>query len=545
MSTKGSRADAVRAIARDRFHFDALRPGQERAIRSVLSGRDTLAVMPTGFGKSAIYQIAGLLIPGATVVVSPLIALQRDQVRSISETDAGGAEEINSMMNGSQRGVALAAIDENDVEFIFLAPEQFSNDEAMAHLEAERPSLFVVDEAHLISEWGHDFRPDYLRLGAVIEKLGHPTVLALTATAAPPVRNEIIQRLGVRDPIVIVQGFDRPNISLSVETFTESEDKREALLDRVEASAKPGIVYAATRNGVEEIAEALRGRGIDAAPYHAGLKPAERETRQTWFMDNDDGVIVATIAFGMGIDKPNVRFVFHHDVAGSLDAYYQEFGRAGRDGGPAEAVLFYRPEDLALRRFQGGMGSLDVEEVKLVLDLILLHHGQIDLADLLASGGSTESKLTRMLARLEDAGFIESGPDGAVLLVNDNIDSEATAARVVAAQENLNRFAQSRVEMMRAYAEQPHCRRAFLLNYFGEDYEAPCGNCDNCRAGHGRAAPPADRDFAVNSAVIHEKWGPGVVMRHEDDRIIVLFETVGYRTLDAALVRDERILKKR
>ena len=542
MATTIRRVDRVRAIAHDRFHFDALRPGQERAIKSLVAGRDTLAVMPTGFGKSAIYQIAGLIVPGATLVVSPLIALQRDQVRSIARTGAGIAAEINSAMSGSAREAALDEIEGDEVEFIFLAPEQFANERTMERLIAVKPTLMVVDEAHLIAEWGHDFRPDYLRLGTIVERLDHPIVLALTATAAPPVREEIVERLGMRDPNVIVQGFDRPNLQLAVQSFDRRSAKLDALLGRVESSPGPGIVYTATRGCSEEIAEALRERGIDAKSYHAGLRPAEREARQAWFMDADAAVIVATVAFGMGIDKPNVRFVFHYDIAGSIDSYYQEIGRAGRDGDPAEVVLFYRPEDLALRRFQGGAGLLDVEDVELVVETVVARDGSVGPTELHEITGFTDTKLTRMLGRLEDAGVFESMADGSVAAVDRKIDPEAVAIDAAARQKNLNQFAQSRVEMMRAYAEQPRCRRAFLLNYFGEEFAAPCGNCDNCLAGHGAGEVTARQVFPVESLVIHSVWGPGRVMRHEGDRIIVLFDTVGYRTLDVDLVIANGIL---
>src|ERR687889_1044485 len=306
----GRRRDRIDRTARDVLGFEALRPGQREAIESVLAGRDTLAVLSTGSGKSAIYQIAGLLSPGATLVVSPLIALQRDQVDALRER-ALGAAQLNSSLPEGERAEALAELAEAALEFLFLAPEQLSNAEVLDELAAARPTLVVVDEAHCISEWGHDFRPDYLRLGAAIETLGHPPVLALTATAAPPVRDEIVERLGLRDPEIVVRGFDRPNIDLAVERFHDERHKDEALLDAVAAAAKPGIVYAATRKRTEELTAALAERGVEAAAYHAGLKKSERERAQERFMDSDLEVIVATTAFGMGVDKADVRFVFH------------------------------------------------------------------------------------------------------------------------------------------------------------------------------------------------------------------------------------------
>jgi ATP-dependent DNA helicase RecQ len=365
--------DRIERVAREAFGFATLRPGQREAIESVLAGRDTLVVMSTGSGKSAIYQIAGLLTEGSTVVVSPLIALQRDQVEDLAERAAGGAAQLNSSLPASERERALAELAENALEFLLLAPEQLANDEVLAELAVARPSLLVVDEAHCISEWGHDFRPEYLRVGAAAEAMGRPAILALTATAAPPVRDEIVERLGLRDPQVLVRGFDRPNIRLAVERFhgeQGAERKLRALQDAVEAAPKPGIVYVATRRQAEELAASLCERGVTAASYHAGMRAAERDAVQERFMDSALEVVVATTAFGMGIDKADVRWVFHGEISESLDAYYQEIGRAGRDGAEAQAVLFYRSEDLGLRRFFAAGGHVEVDEIAQVLDAV-------------------------------------------------------------------------------------------------------------------------------------------------------------------------------
>src|SRR3954464_986562 len=276
--------------------FDALRPGQREAIESVLAGRDTLAVMSTGSGKSAIYQIAGLLIPGATVIVSPLIALQRDQVEALRERATGGAAQLNSSIGRAEREEALAELAEDALEFLFLAPEQLGNPDVLAELAVAGPSLLVVDEAHCISEWGHDFRPDYLRLGAAIEALGRPTVLALTATAAPPGRQEIVERLGLRDPDVVIRGFDRPNIRLAVERHHDEDRKLRALRDHIAEATPPGIVYVATRRAAEELAADLCEHGVRAASYHGGMRGPDRDSTQERFMRDDLDVVVATTA---------------------------------------------------------------------------------------------------------------------------------------------------------------------------------------------------------------------------------------------------------
>src|SRR3954451_14970340 len=245
--------ERIERAAAEVFGFERLRPGQADAVGHVLEGRDVLAVMSTGYGKSAIYQIAALLIPGPTVVVSPLIALQRDQVEDLEHENAGGAAAVSSFVPAGARREALEELAEGELEFLFLSPEQLSNEDVLANVAAARPSLFVVDEAHLISEWGHDFRPDYLKLGAVAEAVGRAPVLALTATAAPPVRDEIVERLGMRSPEMIVRGFDRPNIWFGVERFHDARHKRRALVERVAATPGPGIIYAATRRLAEEL----------------------------------------------------------------------------------------------------------------------------------------------------------------------------------------------------------------------------------------------------------------------------------------------------
>ncbi len=535
-------ARTIDKTARDRFGFDHLRPGQREAIEAVLAGRDTLAVLPTGAGKSAIYQIAGTLLDGPTIVVSPLIALQRDQAEAIADQDSGGAVRLNSTLSNGAREDALAEFAAGETEFLLLAPEQLANPETLERLAAAEPSLFVVDEAHCISDWGHDFRPDYLRLGAVAASLGDPILLALTATAAPPVRDEIVTRLGMVDPVVIVQSFDRPNIRLSVERFTDEDDKFAAVADFVAKATKPGIVYAATRSRCEDLAAALRERGVEALPYHAGLPHAEREAAQTAFMDGGLPVVVATTAFGMGIDKAGVRFVAHLDISESLDSYYQEIGRAGRDGEPAEARLFYRSGDLDLRRFFAASGKLEAEEAQQIAEAVRRSRRAVEPGWLADKLDLSKNRLAVALARLDEAGAVRLLPTGGAEPV-PGADIAAAAAAAAERQEERRRFARSRVEMARAYADGEGCRRAFLLGYFGEGFEPPCGNCDACEAGHGAHAGASDDLFAVGTGVTHERWGDGSVVRSEIGTVTVLFESAGYRTLDRALVLAERLLR--
>lgn len=532
----------VRQTASERLGLDSLHPGQEAAIVAILGGHDTLAVMPTGSGKSAIYQIVGALMPGVTVVVSPLLALQRDQVEAIAEQGVGAAAVINSTLNGAERDMAFQSLEEGALEFLLLAPEQLANEETLARLAALRPSLFVVDEAHCISEWGHDFRPAYLRLGAVIDALEHPRVLALTATAAPPVRKEIAERLGMREPRIIVEGFDRPNIHLSVDGFADEDAKRAALVARVVDAARPGIVYAATRKHVEECAAALAEQGVTSVAYHAGMANDERQRAQDAFMTGEADVIVATNAFGMGIDKPDVRFVYHLDISDSIDAYYQEVGRAGRDGEPAEAVLFYRPEDLNLHRFFAGSGHVDARQLAEVANAVQQVDGPIAVEQLREELDLSRLKVTVALGRLEEAGAVSMLPNGDVVASADR-DMASAADEAALAGDNLRQFARSRIEMMRGYADMGDCRREYILNYFGEDFSPPCGRCDNCDSGAMSSNGLASHLFPVKSQVMHTEWGPGMVMRANGDTMVVLFETVGYRTLDLELVREKALLE--
>jgi ATP-dependent DNA helicase RecQ len=534
----------IETVARESFGWDALRPGQAEAAAAVVEGRDTLAVMSTGYGKSAIYQIAALLIPGPTIVVSPLIALQREQAEELEEQGVGGAATVNSTVGERDVREAFQELEEQELEFVFLSPEQLANEEVQEDLRIAEPSLFVVDEAHSISEWGHDFRPDYLKLGAVAEALGRPPILALTATASPPVREEIVARLGMRDPALFVRGFDRPNIWLGVERFRDEQRKRRALIDRVRDEPGPGIVYAATRRGAEEYADEFRDAGIDALAYHGGMNKREREATQERFMDDELDVIVATTAFGMGVDKPNVRFVFHSEVADSVDSHYQEVGRAGRDGQAARAVLFYRAEDLGLRRFFAGSGQVDLDEIQRVAEAVADRDGPVDPVELLAETSLSQTKLTTAVSRLEDVGAVRVLPNGSVAPTGDvPITDEDTLERAVDAQENREEFDRSRVEMMRVFAElDDGCRREFVLNYFGQSFDPPCGACDNCDAG--RVQPRlADSPFVSGERVVHGKWGEGIVQRIEDGQIVVLFESVGYKKLGVELVAERGLLE--
>ncbi|MET7677008.1 RecQ family ATP-dependent DNA helicase [Streptomyces seoulensis] len=561
-----AQAKRLRKSALDVFGWEELRPEQLVAMEAVMERRDTLVVMPTGAGKSAVYQVPGLLLPGPTVVVSPLVALQRDQVRGLLSREGAEAAAVNSSQSGSENAAVWDRISEGDVDFLFLAPEQLAKDEVVEQLLAAEPALFVVDEAQCVSSWGHDFRPDYLRLGQVIDRLGRPPVLALTASAAAPVRADIVSQLGMRDVHEVVTGFDRPNIHLEVIPFREAGAKKRAVVERAAAEAKPGLVYAGTRREAEEYAEELSLLGLDAAAYHAGLPARERGDVHDRFMAGELDVVVATSAFGMGIDKPNVRFVLHASVPGSLDAYYQEIGRAGRDGEASRAILMYRPQDLGMQRFFAA-GRPDPDTVTQVVSTLEEHDGPVPPTELREETHLTASRLTAVVNLLEQVDAVHTTEDGELEVTGKAGPAEAAQAAIELgdAHQQLER---SRVDMMRGYAEATGCRRRFLLGYFGQGgQDESCGSCDRCEAAelaegggaeggpavlagtggpipdHASLAPAGDEHaFPPGTLVRHEQWGQGSVMSEENERLTVLFETVGYRTLSLEVISRNQLL---
>jgi RecQ family ATP-dependent DNA helicase len=330
--------------------FEHWRPGQKEAVESALEGRDSLIVMPTGGGKSLCYQLPGLASEDLTIVVSPLIALMRDQWQRL--TAAGHpVAMISSNMDPEAVRRSLGMVRSGEARIVYCAPERFASNFFLEALAQRRIDLIAVDEAHCVSEWGHDFRPDYLRLPEIADRLGRPTVMACTATATKPVAAEIAQRFGMRAPLQVRSGFDRPNLSFDVVPLegTGSKARRQALLEAGlgDPANRPAIVYCGTRKDTNEVASTLRAAGFRALPYHAGMDAEERSSVQNRFMlDGDADVIVATNAFGMGVDKADVRSVWHMAIPTSVEAYYQEAGRAGRDGLPARAVLLAMKMDL-------------------------------------------------------------------------------------------------------------------------------------------------------------------------------------------------------
>lgn len=543
LAVRGREGRDIAATAREVFGWDPLRPGIARAVADVLEGSDVLAVMPTGYGKSAVYQLAGALVDGTVVVVSPLIALQADQVEGLEDREgARAAAVINSSQPKKRTEEAWERLAEGSLGYLFIAPEQFANDATVQRIADAKPALFVVDEAHCVSSWGHDFRPDYLRLGEVAERLGRPPVLALTATGSRPVREEILERLRMPDAHVLTHGFDRPNIHLAVQRHEEESAKIGAVLDEVEQLAKPGLLYVATKKATEVLAEQLRGRGVKAEAYHGGLPAKRRREMHEAFHEGEYEVVVATSAFGMGIDKGDIRFVVHAAIPESVDEYYQELGRAGRDGEPSAAKLHYREEDLGLRKFFGAKKPKRKELARFAAAAGA--YGTLkEVADALEVSSRRALSLANLLA---DGDALELDGDAVRLLQQD---PEKAAAAALEAAEARQRIDESRLAMMREYAETRGCRRQFLLGYFGDESSGPCGRCDTCEDGSAyRIAEEQeagdDVPFPVDAEVRHAQWGDGRVMSVEDDRITVFFETQGYRTLALKAVEDHDLLAR-
>jgi ATP-dependent DNA helicase RecQ len=535
-------------VARRTFGLEQLRPEQLEAMSHLLAGQDVLAVLPTGAGKSAIYQVPALLLDGPTLVVSPLVALQHDQIESLEQTRAPDAVAVNSVEGERERREAWDAVKQGEAEYLFLSPEQLAKEETIQRLSRVGVSLFVVDEAHCVSAWGHDFRPDYLRLATVIEQLSHPPVLALTATAAGPVRDDIVVRLGLRDHHQVVSSFDRPNLRLAVDRQTAEDAKRSAVVVRVrgltaDPATQRGLVYTASRKDAEFYSQELAELGVRVDYYHAGRKRADRERVHAAFHADEIDVVVATSAFGMGIDKPDVRFVVHASTPESLDAYYQQIGRAGRDGEPAECVLFYRAEDLHLQSFLTASRAPEetLREVAMALAAAdePIRPSELDV-------GASAAARTRAVNLLEQAGAVTDTADGRLQYADRSVPTAAAVAAAVDVAETKQRLIRSRIDMMRGYADTLGCRRIFLLGYFGERLTDPCGNCDTCASGtaYDTATEPDDGSFPAGLRVGHAEWGPGDVISADAATITVLFDEVGYKTLSREVVEAQDLLTR-
>jgi ATP-dependent DNA helicase RecQ len=433
------------------FGLTDFRPGQREVIQSVVSGRDTVAIMPTGAGKSLCYQLPALHLPGTTIVVSPLIALMKDQADKLAELNVS-ARAVNSTVPAADVTRILDEIRGGEIDFVFATPERLEDPAFLDTLRSTTIDLFVVDEAHCLSEWGHDFRPAFLSLGAAIKKLKHPPVLALTATATQPVIDDIVRQLGLKKPSVVNLGVYRENLHYAVERTASDIKKQQTLVQLLRRVEGSGIVYVATVKHCDEVARILEAEGLAVEKYHGRLAARVRHVTQDRFMAGGLKAIVATNAFGMGIDKPDIRFVIHYDMPGSLESYYQESGRAGRDGDPASCVLLYKIEDRRTHQFFNG-GKFPGR------DAIAAVCAAAD-ADEVAGVAATKVRSIRAMMR----------------------ELETTDVDLLTAEyESRQQADRDKLERMSQYAQSAACRWKLLLENFSDaaDFER-CGTCDNC-----------------------------------------------------------------
>lgn len=502
-----SSLDRAREVLREVFGFEDFLDGQEMVIGDILSGQDGSVVMPTGGGKSLCYQLPALCREGVTLVVSPLIALMKDQVDALVERDVA-VTLINSTLSWPEQKERLDGMRRGDYRLVYIAPERFKASSFMDALKDVSIEMVAIDEAHCLSQWGHDFRPDYMRLGRALEALGHPQCVALTATATPIVREDIRKVLQLREPFENISGFERPNLSFTV-TAVERVAQKYARLQKILKAHKTGIVYCATRKKVDEVAETIHSWGLKCVAYHGGMSDQEREDTQDTFISKKADIAVATNAFGMGIDRSDVRFVVHFEIPGSVEAYYQEAGRAGRDGEAAFCELLFNYADTRTQEFfiegvNPGAGMIrDVYQYFLnhadenfetheTLDQI---KEEIGAKNGMAIGAALGSLLRgRWIERFDVPG---SRAKGTRLLKPDVVAKDLVLDE--AALEEKERRDREKLEKMVQFCYGNTCRQQWVLEYFGEINAPLCGSCDVCRGEESseRRAPTEDEDLIV------------------------------------------------
>ena len=544
----------VRQTLQETFGITHLRPGQQEVIDSVMHGFDTLAIMPTGAGKSLCYQLPALKIAGVTVVVSPLISLMKDQAEKL-ETVGVSATAINSTLSTRQENSALDSIKQANNEFIFATPERMSDPEFLETLRENKVSLFVIDEAHCISQWGHDFRPAYLQLAPAIKSLGNPTVLALTATATDKVIEDICRQLGLPDMHVINTGIYRPNLHYRVIAATDESEKLEHAARIAQETAGAGIIYAATVKAVEEVYRTLEQAGESVTFYHGQLSARIRTENQDAFMRGTSRLMVATNAFGMGIDKRDIRFVIHYQLPANLEAYYQESGRAGRDGKAANCLLLYHTKDKQVQQFflaRRYPDTSDLGAVHAALQTLVAETPPVSFSRLHAALDTVpESRLQVALKLLKDGGLIAQDDALDYRVLRERVKTNEFTELVETYREKRSRDHEA-LERMVFYAQTGFCRWKILLEYFGERVDwSHCGVCDNCRQPPEQALSPehvrhhipeSSRTTKppspeVGTPVSVPKYGEGRVVATSADKVTIVFPDSQKRTFLRDYVR--------
>lgn len=471
------------------FNFNSFRTGQKEVVEEVLGGNNVLTVMPTGQGKSLCYQLPALLMPGITVVVSPLVALMKDQVDALHGKNLYQATFISSQLTQEEQRQRLEEMGRGKFKLVYVAPERLKSRLFCAHLARLKVSLLTVDEAHCVSHWGHDFRPDYLSIREFHRQLtGAPKILALTATATPAVQEDILEQLGIPDASRVIAGSDRPNLFYSAKTFDSDRSKLAELEKLISARSGSGLVYVATRKDAEKIAAVLAGKlRIAAAAYHAGLQPEERSRVQDDFLQGRTRVVVGTNAFGMGIDKSDIRFVIHYCLPASLEAYYQEVGRAGRDGGPADCMLFFTHRDRQLQEWIIDNDALTKQDI---IDFWQACRSSLEGNFTTLSSVAMEQKgmgetklrlLLSMLERIEVLRVADRDGDNLYLEMGPNRPTGDLMITVLQEARERSREKKEKLAATVNWIHSSFCRRAGLLSYFGEEVQVHAQRCcDNC-----------------------------------------------------------------
>ena len=545
-------------LLRQTFGLKRLRDGQEAVIAHVMAGEPTLAVMPTGAGKSLCYQLPALLLPGTTLVVSPLIALMKDQCDKLRELGIA-AVQLNSGVAAGELDAAETALAAGTARIVFTTPERLAAPAFVDRVASRPVSLVVVDEAHCISQWGHDFRPAFLEIGSALPRLGRPRILALTATATDAVISDIARQLGVGRFAVVNTGMYRPNLHYRVVQVTNESDKLDRVVALVAASSGAGLVYAATVKAATAVHAALVEAGVGAVLYHGKLGAAQRHAQQEAFMAGAARVMVATNAFGLGIDKADTRFVVHYQMPGGLDAYYQESGRAGRDGESADCTLLFLHSDQAVQRFfLAGRypGREDVAELYGALQVEPPSGAFWTLDSLQAALERPKAKLQVALRLLRHRGVVKQDRDGRLKLTRAGLDSTALEQLLLAYRDK-RESDRAMLERMVFYGQTGHCRWRVLLDNFGEaEGFGSCGTCDNCLRIAAARTTAEDEDRVAASAangsalaaapaplpapgdrVKVPRYGRGIVDAVDAEGITVCFPEGSRRVFLAAFVR--------